>query len=56
MATVAINGAKNAALLAVQILSLRYDDLYDKMITFKEGMAAAVLKKDAALQEEVAKI
>ncbi|MFZ5974333.1 MAG: 5-(carboxyamino)imidazole ribonucleotide mutase [Bacillota bacterium] len=56
VATVAINGAKNAALLAVQMLSLRYGGLYDKMLEFKEEMAAAVLKKDAALQEEVALI
>ena len=56
VATVAINGAKNAALLAVQILSLRYDALYDRMLGFKEDMAAAVAKKDAALQEEVARI
>lgn len=56
VATVAINGAKNAALLAVEILALRYNDLYDKMLIYKEDMAAAVMKKDAALQEEVAKI
>jgi len=56
VATVAINGAKNAALLAVQILSLKYPELYDKLLQFKEDMAEAVAAKDAALQDEVAKI
>jgi len=56
VATVAINGAKNAALLAVQMLSLRYGELYDELLAYKEEMASSVMKKDAALQEEVAKI
>ncbi len=56
VATVAINGAKNAALLAVQVLSLKYPELYDKLLQFKEDMAEAVAAKDAALQDEVAKI
>ena len=56
VATVAINGAKNAALLAVQMLSLRYGALCEKLLAYKQEMAAGVMKKDAALQEEVAKI
>ena len=35
VATVAINGAKNAALLAVQILSLKYEDINKKFELFK---------------------
>lgn len=35
VATVAINGAKNAALLAVQILSLKYPDLKSKFRDYK---------------------
>ncbi len=35
VATVAINGAKNAALLAVQILALRYEDINKKFELFK---------------------
>jgi 5-(carboxyamino)imidazole ribonucleotide mutase len=56
VATVAINGAANAALLAVQMLSLRYGGLYDKLLDYKREMASGVMDKDAALQEEVAKI
>jgi len=35
VATVAINGAKNAAILAVQILALKYEDLNKKLELFK---------------------
>ncbi|MGI5908091.1 MAG: 5-(carboxyamino)imidazole ribonucleotide mutase [Christensenellales bacterium] len=56
VATVAINGAANAALLAVQMLALRYSGLYDKLLDYKREMASGVMDKDAALQEEVAKI
>jgi 5-(carboxyamino)imidazole ribonucleotide mutase len=35
VATVAINGAKNAALLAVQILALKYSDISKKLDLFK---------------------
>ncbi|MGI6174799.1 MAG: 5-(carboxyamino)imidazole ribonucleotide mutase [Christensenellales bacterium] len=50
VATVAINGAQNAALLAVQILSLRYGYLQQKMIEYKKNMANDVIKKDKKLQ------
>ncbi len=56
VATVAINGAKNAALLAVQMLSLRYPELHEQMKQFKVDMEESVVEKDAALQVEVAKI
>lgn len=35
VATVAIDGAKNAAILAVQVLSLKYSDLKKKLKNFK---------------------
>jgi len=35
VATVAINGAKNAAILAVQILALKYEDINKKLELFK---------------------
>ena len=53
VATVAINGAENAAILAAQILALSDDDLAEKLIAMREDMTAAVLKKEAALQEEL---
>ncbi len=53
VATVAIDGAENAAILAAQILALSDDALADKLETMREEMTAAVLKKEAALQEEL---
>ena len=40
VASVGINGAKNAALLAVQILALNDGELASKFIAYKEGMKA----------------
>ncbi len=51
VATVAINGAKNAAILAAQMLSLKYPEIAEKLIAFKKEMADGVEKKDAKLQE-----
>lgn len=53
VATVAINGSKNAALLAVQILSLKFDELRDKMKKYKEKMAEEVEQKDKKLKEKI---
>ncbi len=54
VATVAIDGAENAAILAAQILALSDDALAAKLDAMREDMTAAVLKKEAALQEELA--
>jgi phosphoribosylaminoimidazole carboxylase PurE protein len=55
VATVAIGkaGAINAAILAVQIMSLSDATLKRKLTAFKKNMAAEVLKADAELQEEL---
>jgi 5-(carboxyamino)imidazole ribonucleotide mutase len=52
VATVAIDGAENAALLAVQILSVKYDDLRDAMHTYKENMEREIIKLDAEFTKE----
>ncbi len=39
VATVAINGAKNAALLAMQILSLKYPQIKKKFAQYKKSLA-----------------
>lgn len=39
VATVAINGAKNAALLAIQILSLKYPQIKKKFAQYKKSLA-----------------
>lgn len=53
VATVAINGAENAALLAVQILSVKYDELRIKFNAYKKQMAEKVMEKDKKLQEKL---
>ncbi|MCT4566400.1 MAG: 5-(carboxyamino)imidazole ribonucleotide mutase [Maledivibacter sp.] len=50
VATVAINGAENAALLAIQILSVKYEDLREKFREYKKEMAKQVEEKDAKIQ------
>ena len=45
VATVALNNAKNAGLLAVQILSVKDKKLREKMISYKEKLNSDVLKK-----------
>lgn len=56
VATVAVNGATNAAVLATQILSVKYKELQKKMIEYKAQLAAKVEAKDAALQEKLKSI
>ena len=51
VATVALNGAKNAAYLAVAILAVADDELAAKLDSFR---AAAIAKKDAAIAAEAA--
>lgn len=46
VATVAINGAQNAGLLAVQMLSIKYDVLKEKLVCYKEEMRESVIKQD----------
>ena len=52
VATVAIGkaGAKNAAVLALQILALADDEMKSKIINFRKEQSQAVIKKDAAIQ------
>ncbi|MBQ2747573.1 MAG: 5-(carboxyamino)imidazole ribonucleotide mutase [Firmicutes bacterium] len=52
VATVAIDGAENAALLAVQILSVKYPELRSKMKAYKEKMEADTIALDEAFQAE----
>ena len=54
VATVALNGAKNAAYLAVSILAVADDDLAAKLEQFRADTAAAIAKKDAAIRAEAA--
>ena len=53
VATVAINGGVNAALLAAQILAVSDPELAAKLDAKRAADAAKVLQKDAALQAEI---
>ena len=50
VATVAVDGAANAAILAAQMLSLAEPALHEKLDAMRIKMAEDVRKKDAALQ------
>ncbi|WP_050698751.1 5-(carboxyamino)imidazole ribonucleotide mutase [Anaeromassilibacillus senegalensis] len=56
VATVAIDGADNAAILAAQMLALSDESLAAKLVEMKQQMADGVAKKDAAIQEKVAEL
>jgi 5-(carboxyamino)imidazole ribonucleotide mutase len=51
VATVAIDGSANAALLALEILALKYGQLRQALLDYRRGLAGEVLHKDAKLQE-----
>lgn len=53
VATVAIDGAENAGILATQILALSDEALAAKLKQYKIDMANEVMAKDAALQKEL---
>jgi len=52
VATVAINGAKNAAILAAQIIGSADADMRGKVRAYKQKMAADISAKDMELQEK----
>ena len=52
VATVAINGGGNAALLAAQILATADDELAERLIAKRAADAKKVLEKDAAVAAE----
>lgn len=52
VATVALNGAQNAAILALQILALSDENLMKKNLMFKENLKAKIVKAN----EELSKI
>ena len=52
VATVAIDGAANAALLAAQILAVEDETLAEKLLAMRKAQHDAVIAKDAALVVE----
>lgn len=56
VATVAVNGAGNAAILAIEMLALSDEKLSAKLETMKKEMAQAVAEKDREIQNRVNEI
>lgn len=50
VATVAINGAKNAGILAAQIISTSNNDLLKKIVSFKEKLSEDSIKKNELIK------
>jgi len=51
VATVALNGARNAGILAAQIIAAGDDALYEKLMLFKESMKKKVVEANEKLKE-----
>lgn len=52
VATVALNGAKNAGILAAQIIGTTDDDVAEHLVKFKAKMTEEVLEKASRLKKE----
>jgi phosphoribosylaminoimidazole carboxylase PurE protein len=53
VATVAVGGARNAGILALQILGVSDERIAAELGRFKEKLTAEVLEKDRRVQEEL---
>ena len=53
VATVAINGGVNAALLCAEILAVSDDELYNRLVELRKQGAENVLKKDAEVMAKL---
>jgi 5-(carboxyamino)imidazole ribonucleotide mutase len=51
VATVALNGAKNAGILAAQIVSVSQPDVREKILEYKAGLKETVIQKAKKLKE-----
>ncbi len=52
VATVALNGARNAGLLAVQIVSCGNPDYRERIIEYKKGLSSKVMKKASSINKD----
>lgn len=52
VATVALNGARNAGILAVQIIASGDPGFREKIIKYKEGLAGKVMKKASSVNKD----
>lgn len=52
VATVGIDGALNAAILAAQILGVNNKDIFDKTVAYKEGLKQKIIKANEELADK----
>ena len=53
VATMAVNGSKNAALFAIELFAISNQSLKRKLLDYREKMASEIEKKDRAVQEKI---
>ena len=51
VATMGVNGAQNAAILAVEMMALGDKELADKLAKYKEGLKEKIVKANSELAE-----
>jgi len=51
VATVAINNAKNAGILAAQIIGVKYPEVRERVVQFKAQLESSVIDKALALEQ-----
>ena len=51
VATVGVNGGENAGLLALQILGIKYPEIEQQLVAYKEAMKEKINADDKALQD-----
>ena len=52
VATVAINGSKNAAYLALQIMAIKHDEIKEKLIAYRKDMENQAMKANEEVIEK----
>ena len=52
VATVAINGSKNAAYLALQIMAIKHDDIKEKLVAYRKEMEAQAMEANVEVMEK----
>ena len=52
VATVAINGSKNAAYLALQIMAIKHDNIKEKLVAYRKEMEAQAMNANMEVMEK----
>ena len=52
VATVAINGSKNAAYLALQIMAIKHTSIKEKLVSYRQDMEKAAMQANAEIIEK----